>query len=76
MNLDRLKFLKTCKTFNSLKPSLMKEIFKIRKTNHITHDMFKLNSDVRRRNHVIFGTKSLTFNGQLHTTKYQNYRKT
>ena len=46
----------------------MKEIFKMRKVYHITGDMYKLNSNVPRRNHVTFGAKSLKFNGQLPTT--------
>ena len=61
MKLYRLRLLciKIYKTFNSLKPSFMKEIFKTRKTYYITHDICKLNWNVRRRNHVTFATKSL-----------------
>ena len=33
--------------------------YEIRKINHITRYMYKLNLNVRRRNHVTFGTKSL-----------------
>ena len=71
----RLFCIKIYKTFNSLKPSFMKEIFKMRKTYYITHDICKLNWNVCRRNHVTFGTKSLKVNGQLQTNKYQNCRK-
>lgn len=39
----------------------MKEVFKMRKINHITGDMYKLNLNVPRRNHVTFSTKSLSF---------------
>ena len=53
----------------------MKEIFKMRKTYYITRDICKLNWNVCRRNHITFGTKSLKFNGQLETNKYQNCRK-
>ena len=77
MTLHQLRFLciKIYKTFNSLKLSFMKEIFKMRKNNYITRDIYELNSNVRRRNHVTFGIKSLRFNGQLQTNKYQNCRK-
>ena len=65
MNIRQLRFLciEIYKTLNDLNLSLMKEIFEKRDENRDTHDRYKLNLNIPRRNQVTFGTKSLKFYG-------------
>ena len=39
----------------------MKEVFEKRDENRVTHDRYKLNLNISRRNQVTFGAKSLKF---------------
>ena len=41
----------------------MKEIFEMRDENQVTHNRYKLNLNIPRRNQVSFGTKSLKLYG-------------
>ena len=65
MNIRRLRclFIEIYKTLNDLNPSFMKEIFEKRDENRVTHDRYKLNLSIPRRNQVTFGAKSLKFYG-------------
>ena len=65
INIRRLRFLciEIYKTVNDLIPSYMKEILEKRDGNRVTHDRYKSNLNIPRRNQVTFGTKSLKFYG-------------
>ena len=65
MNIRRLRFLyiEIYKTLNDLNPSFTKEIVEKSDENQVTRDRYKLNLNIRRRNQVTFGTKSLKFYG-------------
>ena len=73
MNIRRLRCLciEICKTLNDLNPNFMKEIFEKRDENRVTHDRYKLNLNIPRRNQVTFVSKSLKFHGPKFGTLYQ-----
>ena len=60
MNLarERLLCIEVYKTFNSLNPCFMQELFKIRETNRNVSSKYKLNLDIVV-NQVTYGNKSL-----------------
>ena len=59
MTLTRYRFLciEVYKTLNNLNPSLIKYFFKLRKTGRLVREVFKMNLDISRTNHVTHGTK-------------------
>ena len=61
MNLtrERLLCIEIYKTFNSLNPCFMQELFKLRETNRNICNKYKLNLDIPVVNQVTYGTKSL-----------------
>ena len=65
MNIRQLRFLyiEIYKTLNDLNLSFTKEIVEKSDENRVTRDRYKLNLNIRRRNQVTFGTKSLKFCG-------------
>ena len=47
-----------CKSINSINPSFMNEIFRLRVTNGMVRRQYRLNLDIHRVNQVSFGNKS------------------
>ena len=65
MNVNRLRILciEIYKTINSLNPSFMKNIFKLRERSKPTREQYKLNLDIPKHNQVTYGSKSLRLFG-------------
>ena len=61
MNLKRQRTLCTeiCKTLNKLNPGYMNDIFKLRNTDRLTREKYKLNLEIPKPNQATFGTRSL-----------------
>ena len=61
MNLarERLLCIEVCKTWNSLNPCFMQELFKLRKTNRSVCNKYKLNLNIPVVNQINYGTRSL-----------------
>ena len=61
MNLRRQRTLckEIYKTLNKLNPSYMNDIFKIKNTDRLTPEKYKLNLEIAKLNQDTFGTKSL-----------------
>ena len=61
MNLRRQRTLcmEIYKTLNELNPGYTNAIFKLRNTNRLTREKYKLHLEIPKLNQVIFGTKSL-----------------
>ena len=61
MDIWRFRFLciEIYKTLNDLNPSFIKQIFEKKDGNWVTQDRYKLNLNIRRRNQVMFGIKTL-----------------
>ena len=49
--------IKIFKTLNDINPSFIKDIFKLRMTNRLTGEKYKLNLEIPKSNQVRFGTK-------------------
>ena len=45
---------------NKINPGYTNKIYKIRNTGRLTHEKYKLNLEIPKPNHAIFGTRSLT----------------
>ena len=65
MNVTRLRSLsiEMFKTLNSINPTLMNDIFELRKTNKAIRNQYKHNLEVPIINQVTFGAKSLRYLG-------------
>ena len=61
MNLRRQRTLciEIYKTLKKLNPGYMNDIFKLRKTDRLTREKYKLNLEIPRPNQATFGTRSL-----------------
>ena len=61
MNLWRQRTLciEIYKTLNKLNPGYMNDIFKLRNTDRLTREKYKLNLEILKPNQVTFGTRSL-----------------
>ena len=61
MNLSKTRSscIEIYKTINNLNPKLMKNLFKVCKTNRAQREQCKLNLEISKSNQVPFGTKSL-----------------
>ena len=61
MNLRRQRTLckEIYKTLNKLNPNYMNDIFKIKHTDRLTPEKYKLNLEIPKLNQATFGTKSL-----------------
>ena len=61
MNLTRQGTLciEIYKTFNKLNPGYMNDIFKLRNTDRLTQEKYKLNQKIPKTNQVTFVTRSL-----------------
>ena len=55
--------IKIFKTLSDINPSFIKDIFKLRMTNRLTGEKYKLNLEIPKSNQVRFGTKSLRYLG-------------
>ena len=49
------------KSLNDINPSFIKDIFKLKKTNRLTREKYKLNLEIPKSNQVRFGTKTLSY---------------
>ena len=65
MNVNRLRSLciEMFKTMNSINPTFMNDIFKLRKTNRAIRNQYKPNPEVPIINQVTFGAKSIRYLG-------------
>ena len=61
MNLRRQRTLciEIHKTLNKLNPGYMNDIFKLRNTDRLTREKYKLNLEIPKSYQVTFGTRSL-----------------
>ena len=61
MNLRRQRTLciEIYKTLNKLNPGYMNDIFKLRNTDRLTQEKYKLNLEISKPNQTTFGTRSL-----------------
>ena len=61
MKASRLRSLRVeiYKLINAINPSFMNEIFRLRVTNRIVRNQYRLDLDIRRVNQVSFGNKSI-----------------
>ena len=61
MNLRRQKTMciEIYKTLNELNPGYMNDIFKLRNTDRLTREKYKLNLEIPKPNQGTFGTRSL-----------------
>ena len=61
MNLRKQRTLciKIDKTLNKLNPGYMNDIFKLRNTNRLTPEKYRLNIEIPKSNQVTFGTRRL-----------------
>ena len=48
-----------CKSINSMNPSFMNEIFRLRVTNRMVRSQYRLNLEIPKVNQVSFGNKSI-----------------
>ena len=56
---QRTLYIEIYKTLNKLKLGCMNDIFKLRNTNRLTREKYKLNLEIPTPNQPTFGTKSL-----------------
>ena len=65
MNVSNYRSLciETFKTLNDINHSFIKDILKMRMTNCLTREKYKLNPEIPKSNQVRFGTKSLRYLG-------------
>ena len=62
MNLRRQRtlYIEIYKTLNKLKPGYMNDIFKLRDTDRLTREKYKLNLEILKPDQATFGTRSLS----------------
>lgn len=60
MNVCRLRTLciEIYKTLNEINPSFMKDVFKLRESNRLARDQYKMNLNISKYNQVNFGKKA------------------
>ena len=66
MNLSRQRTLciEFYKTLNKFNPGYMNDIFKLRITDRLTREKYKLNLEISKPNQVTFGTRNLRSYGR------------
>ena len=57
---SRSPFVEIYKSINSINPSFMNEIFRLRVTNRMDRSQYRLNLDIPKVNQVSYGNKSMT----------------
>ena len=79
MNLRKQKTLRIgiYKTLNKLNPGYMSDIFKLRNTDRLTRETYKLNLEIPKPDQPTFGTRNLWSYGpkmECLTLPYKNFR--